>query len=132
MAKRVHVRAFRRASGELVQAHTKAKPHLSALERGERAERARQELVPAAIAHTGKVGFRKTVEQLRGKPGITNPEKLVYAQKQTSRKNEEKYDCYFAYSKHFYHRYILTINGKVIIVTIIKVNRDWQRAIERR
>ncbi len=66
------------------------------------------------------------------KDNIINPEKLVYAQKQASFKDEQKYDCYFAYSKHLYHRYILAINGKLIIVTIIKVNRDWQKAIERR
>jgi len=47
-------------------------------------------------------------------------------QNQTKRK---KYDCYFAYSKHLYHRYAIILNEKVLIVTIIKINRDWQKAI---
>ncbi len=64
------------------------------------------------------------------KQNIVKPEKLVYAKEQESKKySEEKYDCYFAYSKHLYHRYILTLNRKVIIVTIIKINRDWQKTI---
>jgi len=67
------------------------------------------------------------------KQNIISPEKLVYFDKQESQKpNEEKYDCYFAYSKKLCHRYILTINGKLIIVTIIKINRDWQKIIERK
>jgi hypothetical protein len=64
------------------------------------------------------------------KDNILNPSKLVYFRKQNSLKeNEEKYDCYFSYNKHLYHRYVLTVNGKIIIVTIIKINRDWQKAI---
>ncbi len=70
------------------------------------------------------------------KENIVNPEKLVYAKKQEAKYEgeekyggKEKYDCYFAYSKHLYHRYVLTINRKIIIVTIIKINRDWQKAI---
>lgn len=64
------------------------------------------------------------------KENIVNPVKLVYAKKQEAfRENEEKYNCYFAYSKQLYHRYILILNGKVLIVTIIKINRDWQKAI---
>ena len=64
---------------------------------------------------------------------ILHPDKLVYAEKQTLEKtNGEKYDCYFAYNKHLAHRYILTINGKLIIVTIIKINRDWQKILERK
>jgi hypothetical protein len=64
------------------------------------------------------------------KENIINPLKLVYVKKQeTFRENEEKYDCYFAYSRHLYHRYVLTLNGKILIVTIIKINRDWQKAI---
>src|SRR4030042_5266336 len=58
------------------------------------------------------------------KENIINPTKLVHV-----KQDEEKYDCYFAYSKHLYHRYILTMNNKIIIVTIIKINRDWQKAI---
>ena len=76
-------------------------------------------------------GWEEIVENLEEvKENIINPSRLVYAKKQeTQKQGEEKYDCYFAYSKHLYHRYILTINRKMIIVTIIKINRDWQKAI---
>ena len=64
------------------------------------------------------------------KENIIFPTKLVFARKQEAKeRNKEKYDCYFAYSKHLYHRYALVLNGKVLIVTIIKINRDWQKAI---
>ena len=64
------------------------------------------------------------------KENIINPIRLLYAIKQEANKpHEEKYNCYFAFSKHLYHRYILTMNRKIIIVTIIKINRDWQKAI---
>ena len=66
------------------------------------------------------------------KENITNPEKLVYAEEQSHEKQGgKKYNCYFAYSNNLYHRYILTMNGKIIIVTIIKINRKWQRIVER-
>ena len=44
--------------------------------------------------------------------------------------NERKFECYFAYSKNYCHKYILVINGKIIIVTIIDINRDWQKMIK--
>jgi len=83
--------------------------------------------------HAEIQAFVREIELDEIKKNIINPEKLVYAQKQKALKHhEEKYDCYFAYSKQVYHRYALTINRKVIIVTIIKINRDWQKAIERK
>jgi hypothetical protein len=64
------------------------------------------------------------------KKNIINPDKLVYAEEQESLKmGEKKYNCYFSYSKHLCHRYILTLNRNILIVTIIKINRDWQKAI---
>jgi hypothetical protein len=67
------------------------------------------------------------------KNNIINPEKLVFVEKQEIEdKTKEKYDCYFAYSDYLCHRYILTINRKIIIVTIIKINRNWQKIIERK
>jgi hypothetical protein len=80
--------------------------------------------------HAELQAFVREIDLEEVKENITNPERLVYAKEQdTKKQNEEKYDCYFSYSKHLYHRYILTINRKVIIVTIIKINRDWQKAI---
>jgi len=80
--------------------------------------------------HANFQAFTRDVDLEEVKENIINPTKLVYAEKQKAKyKNEEKYDCYFAYSKHLYHRYALTINAKIIIVTIIKINRDWQKAV---
>ncbi len=62
------------------------------------------------------------------KENIVNPEKLVFVEDQGSM----KYNCYFAFSDNLFHRYILKLNGKVIIVTIIVVNRNWQRAVRNR
>lgn len=57
--------------------------------------------------HARLQAFIREVDLKEVRKNIINPEKLVYAQKQESQKSyEEKYDCYFAYSKHLYHRYI--------------------------
>jgi len=58
---------------------------------------------------------------------ILSPEKLVFVKKQ----EEERYECYFAYSEEFCHKYVIVTNGKVIIVTIISINRDWQKTIRK-
>ena len=80
--------------------------------------------------HADIQAFTRDVDLEEVKENIINPTKLVYVKEQgTKYKGEKKYDCYFAYSKHLYHRYALTINAKIIIVTIIKINRDWQKAI---
>ena len=80
--------------------------------------------------HAELQAFTRDIDLEEVKKNIINPIKLVYAKEQKAKfRGEEKYDCYFACSKHLYHRYALTINAKVIIVTIIKINRDWQKAI---
>jgi hypothetical protein len=67
------------------------------------------------------------------KENIVHPEKLVYAESQKAKyEREEKYNCYFSVSKEESHRYVLVINGKVIIVTIIKINKNWQRILEKK
>ena len=66
------------------------------------------------------------------KENIINPKKLSYYEEQQAQKpNERKYNCYFAYSKDFAHRYILILNRKLIISTIIKIDRDWQKTINK-
>jgi len=66
------------------------------------------------------------------KHNIINPVRLSYAVKSVAdRKGEEKYDCYFGYSKTQCHRYILVINGKCIVCTVIKINRRWQVIAEK-
>lgn len=62
---------------------------------------------------------------------LLNPHRLKYVEKQPSRKGETKYDCYFGYSKTQAHRYVIVINAKLVVVTIIKINRRWQRRIEK-
>ena len=58
---------------------------------------------------------------------ILNPERLV---KVLDDESEGKYECYFAYSKIYCHKYVLALNRKVIIVTVININRDWQRTLK--
>lgn len=66
------------------------------------------------------------------KNNILNPEKLVYyKQQRAERVNEEKYECYFAYSSTYYHKYVIIVDGKLIICTVIKINRRWQREAEK-
>ncbi|MBI4440388.1 hypothetical protein HY638_05435 [Candidatus Woesearchaeota archaeon] len=66
------------------------------------------------------------------KENIINPRRLAFAGKQEPEKEgEEKYDCYFGYSKTQCHRYILVINEKCIVCTVIKINRRWQHIVER-
>ena len=63
---------------------------------------------------------------------ILKPKRLVYAERETAEKEgEEKYDCYFGYSKTLCHRYIIVINQNCIICTVIKINRRWQYKVEK-
>ena len=66
------------------------------------------------------------------KQNIINPIRLICAIKQEAFKaNEEKFDCYFDYGKNKCQRYILIVNSECIVCTIIKINRRWQRIVER-
>ncbi|MFC1741990.1 hypothetical protein ACFL3V_05635 [Nanoarchaeota archaeon] len=66
------------------------------------------------------------------KENIINPKRLQYAREQKAEKRgEEKYDCYFGYSKTQCHRYILVVNKRCIVCTVIKINRRWQRIAEK-
>ena len=61
------------------------------------------------------------------KNNILNPEKLA---KVIGDEGKRKYECYFAYSRTYCHKYVLALNSKVIIVTVININRDWQRMLK--
>ncbi|MCK5594478.1 MAG: hypothetical protein KAI18_04495 [Candidatus Aenigmarchaeota archaeon] len=64
---------------------------------------------------------------------ILEPKRLYYAGKQeTDNDNEEKYDCYFGYSNTQCQRYILVLNKNCVVCTVIKVNRRWQKEVEKR
>ncbi len=63
---------------------------------------------------------------------IMNPGKLATVIRQKAdRTSEEKFDCYFIYSGNLCHRYVLILNKKIIICTVIKINRRWQRRVEK-
>ncbi|MFA5992075.1 MAG: hypothetical protein WC796_00020 [Candidatus Pacearchaeota archaeon] len=78
-----------------------------------------------------RADFRHT-ELDEVKENIVHPDKLVYFKEQPAKKpNEKKYECYFAYSEDLSHKYVFAINGKIIIVTIIIINRKWQGMISK-
>jgi len=66
------------------------------------------------------------------KENIINPKRLHIALKQKAKKQyEEKYDCYFGYSKTQCHRYVLVLSKKCIVCTVVKINRRWQYKAEK-
>ncbi|MBN2330312.1 MAG: hypothetical protein JXC85_00710 [Candidatus Aenigmarchaeota archaeon] len=63
---------------------------------------------------------------------IIRPDKLdTVIRQKADRPDEEKFDCYFIYSGNLCHRYVLILNKKIIICTVIKINRRWQRRVEK-
>lgn len=66
------------------------------------------------------------------KENIANPRKLVFAEQLKSEADGlEKYKCYFSCSKTQTHIYIIKINQKIIVKTIIKINKRWQKRVEK-
>jgi len=66
------------------------------------------------------------------KRNILNPKHLLFAKGQKAKRGrEQKYDCYFIFSKGICHRYVLIANKKIIICTVIKINRRWQKRVEK-
>lgn len=66
------------------------------------------------------------------KENITNTFRLVYAEKQEALgPGEEKYNCYFGCSNTQCHRYALVVNDACLVCTVIKINRRWQRMVEK-
>lgn len=64
---------------------------------------------------------------------IINPKRLTIAiREETLHKGEEKFSCYFAYSKTQCHNYTLAIHKKIILITVIKINRRWQHIAEKK
>jgi len=64
---------------------------------------------------------------------VINPTRLRYAiPEKAEHQGEEKFDCYFEYSKRLCHKYILVIKDKVIIVTVVKISRKWQEIVEKK
>jgi len=64
---------------------------------------------------------------------IINPKRLEYAiREKADRKDEEKFDCYFGYGKRLCHRYVIVIKNNVVVVTVVKINRVWQKIAEKK
>jgi hypothetical protein len=67
------------------------------------------------------------------KENIINPIRLSIAIEQEAEfENELKFDCYFAYSNTQCQRYVLVLNKKCVVCTVIKIKRRWQREAERK
>jgi hypothetical protein len=77
--------------------------------------------------HTEIRALHRDINLEEVKENIVSPDKLVFVRQQEN----NLYECYFAYSSNFSHKYVLTLNGKVLIVTIISINRDWQKTIKK-
>ena len=83
-------------------------------------------------SHAENQAIFRSIDLDEVKENIINPKRLYFAGKQKSeRASEEKYDCYFGYSKTQCQRYILVINDKCIVCTVIKINRRWQHIVEK-
>jgi hypothetical protein len=77
--------------------------------------------------------FQRQINKEEVINNILIPKRLKYALKENAEHEiEEKFDCYFEYSKTQCHRYVLVIKYNIIVVTIIKINRRWQRIVEQK
>ena len=82
--------------------------------------------------HAQKQAIFRSIDLDEVKENIINPKRLYFVRKdKAEREGEEKFDCYFGYSKTQCQRYILVINSKYIVCTVIKINRRWQYIAER-
>jgi len=82
--------------------------------------------------HADMQAFSRRIDINEVKNNILHPDKLVYFNKQEfGNAKDDRYECFFEYSKNMYHKYVVILNGKIIIVTIIAVNRGWQGAIKK-
>ncbi len=64
---------------------------------------------------------------------LINPTRLDYAIKEEANvPSEEKFDCYFGYSKTQCHRYVIILKENVVVVTVVKLNRRWQKIAEKK
>jgi hypothetical protein len=81
--------------------------------------------------HADLQAFSRNIDIEEIKDNLLNPVRLVYYKEQTSQNiDEEKYECFFEYQKNIYHKYAIILNRKIIIVTVIVINRNWQGAIK--
>ena len=82
--------------------------------------------------HAQKQAIFRSIDLDEVKDNILDPKRLAFAGKQDAVKpNEEKFDCYFAYSNTQCQRYIVVFNDNCVVCTVIKINRRWQRIVEK-
>lgn len=82
--------------------------------------------------HADMQAFSRRIDLEEVKDNILNPVKLVYFNREvTEDPNEERYECFFEYATNLYHKYAIILNRKIIIVTVIVINRKWQGEIKQ-
>ena len=82
--------------------------------------------------HAKKQALFRSIDLCEVKKNLLKPEWLFFAGKQVSNNlYEEKFDCYFAYSKTQCQRYIIVFNESCVVCTVIKINIRWQRMVEK-
>ena len=59
---------------------------------------------------------------------IVNPKRLKTFGLENER--EKKYNCWFEYGKNMGQFYVIVLNGKSIVVTVIKIRTRWQKRVE--
>ncbi len=88
------------------------------------------------IIFTSHALIRITQRQIEKKEiieNLLNPKRLEYAVKKQSRsRDEEKFVCYFAYTKKLCHMYVIVIKNNILIVTVVKLNKVWQMTTEKK
>jgi len=63
------------------------------------------------------------------KENILNPKRLKYAELQDVK--QKRYGCLFAYGKLRYHKYVLCLKKKCIVVTIIDRKQRWEWKLKK-
>lgn len=66
------------------------------------------------------------------KRNLLKPDGFVFARKESGcGHGEAKFDCYLSLSKGLAHRYVIVLNKKVVVITVIKLRKKWQARVER-
>ncbi len=76
-----------------------------------------------------RISFRQ-LEEGEITRNLVDPGKLVFARKQGPG-GENKFECYFAYSNSLAHKYVVVLNAKIKVITVIKIKRKWQKMVEK-
>jgi hypothetical protein len=80
--------------------------------------------------HADLQAFSRRIDLEEVKENLINPVRLVYFNREEEYSNEERYECFFEYASNLYHKYAVVLKRKIIIVTVIVINRRWQGEIK--